>query len=788
MTGGQLSGGYALEKASASDNAVIDVPSDSTSDSPPPPARILHPHRVHGAGDVLHRVHGAGDGLPRVRGAGDVELAAGRQLRWRKSRQLIEDGIHDPAEDLQRAKLLEHPSSSLEVLPLDLTDAIEFVADNFDSLGEIRHIAMATLSTKVDVLDDTSLKHRFAGQAFQHMRLHIKIAAMEWLQDQVHIEDRKVPRLLLTGMPIVGEALESPFFVEDYHPAELSIHHLLAGSKPRRVALAKKALLFRPQDVECLRAALAKTLDEVDSGSMGPALTAEQVTDTHGPHWNAVRRFGLRQGLDASGAAKIRTIDDHSECDNNKAASRTQRIPMSSVATLMVMIKQLRLRLLHRGLDVPLAVGTEDMKSAYRQVPVSDSNLAFCVTMVVDPDHRTVQYHQLYGQPFGASHAVPNFYRVAEWLCRAARRYFHIALDHFFDDFFYVEPAATAESARKAITFLFDILGFKLDPVKAQPPSSSSTVLGVVFDLQHLQQDILFVRPKPERVRALSDEVESILRADWLPPSQVAKLIGKTDFINSTLFGRVGRAALAVLPHRQLQHARDWHLQPAVADALRWIQSLLQVAPSRQLTTKFRNIKPALLYTDGSAERLRDSSRVALNEVRSWGMTDNFMVGSVLWIPSRDIRLFTSATIPKSLVQEWVPKKQQIGQVELFGAVLGLLTFSHLLVDTEIIHFVDNDSATSALIRGYSGKLDSARLVGDYWLIAAKTRAHVFVDRVESKANPADGPSRGTFNWLLDRGFTFSAPPLHLLAANLTAHPASWFSDAVNLDLGVAGF
>ena len=93
--------------------------------------------------------------------------------------------------------------------------------------------------------------------------------------------------------------------------------------------------------------------------------------------------------------------------------------------------------------------------------------------------------------------------------------------------------------------------------------------MGVVFDLQHLQQDILLVRPKPERVRVLSEEVEHILRADWLPPSQVAKLIGKTDFINSMLFDRVGRAALAALRHHQLQHARGWHFQPAVADALR---------------------------------------------------------------------------------------------------------------------------------------------------------------------------------------------------------------------------
>ena len=495
------------------DHAIVDVSSDASSESPLS-AKSHKPRQSR---------------APLPRGSGDVELAAGKQLRWVKNKQLIEDGINDPAEHMLRAKLLEHPFLSLEVLPNDMLDAIDFVAENFDSLAEIRHVAMATLTAVTETLDDSALKRRLAGEAYRHMNLQVNVAAMEWLQEQVGIEDRQVPRLLLTGMPIVGTALESPFFIADYHPAVLSVHHLLAGSKARRDALAKKALLFKPQDVESLHAAFAKTQAEIDMGSMGPALTADQVAQLHGRHWNAVRRFGLRQGVDPSGAPRFRTIDDHSECDNNKAACRTQRIPMSNVATLMVMIRRLRVRLMQKGLDLPLAVGTEDMKSAYRQVPVSDSNLAFCITMVVDPDKRTTQFHQLYGQPFGASHAVPNFYRVAEWLCRAARRYFHIALDHFFDDFFFVEPVASAESARKAITFLFEFLGFKLDPLKEQPPSTSCTVLGVVFDLEHIQRDLLFVRPKPDRVQLLLEEVDHVLQCDWFPPSQVAKFIGNTE-------------------------------------------------------------------------------------------------------------------------------------------------------------------------------------------------------------------------------------------------------------------
>eukprot|EP00971_Amphidinium_carterae_P324331 6445021-Amphidinium_carterae.1 len=56
----------------------------------------------------------------------------------------------------------------------------------------------------------------------------------------------------------------------------------------------------------------------------------------------------------------------------------------------------------------------EALQSAYRQIPVSDTNLSCCVVMVADPDTNMVRYFVLYGQPFGAAHAVSNFYRVAE--------------------------------------------------------------------------------------------------------------------------------------------------------------------------------------------------------------------------------------------------------------------------------------------------------------------------------------------------------------------------------------
>ena len=48
-----------------------------------------------------------------------------------------------------------------------------------------------------------------------------------------------------------------------------------------------------------------------------------------------------------------------------------------------------------------------------------------------------------------------------------------------------------------------------------------------------------------------------------------------------------------------------------------------------------------------------------------------------------------------------------------------------------------------ALIKGYSAREDVCELVGVFWDLAVDLRAQIYIDRVPTDANPADGPSRG---------------------------------------------
>eukprot|EP00971_Amphidinium_carterae_P237521 4715112-Amphidinium_carterae.1 len=129
--------------------------------------------------------------------------------------------------------------------------------------------------------------------------------------------------------------------------------------------------------------------------------------------------------------------------------------------------------------------------------------------------------------------------------------------------------------------------------------------------------------------------------------------------------------------------------------------ALFLVAPSRILHLTADVSHPWLLYSDGSAEHSKTHHRYSLSDFRSSAHAMEFQVGAVLWHPHTGKKFYTMATVPDQVVASWIPKRQMIGQIELFGAVLGLLAFREELANADVIDFVDNDSATSALIKGY---------------------------------------------------------------------------------------
>jgi len=88
-------------------------------------------------------------------------------------------------------------------------------------------------------------------------------------------------------------------------------------------------------------------------------------------------------------------------------------------------------------------------------------------------------------------------------------------------------------------------------------------------------------------------------------------------------------------------------------------------------------------------------------------------------------------------------KKQIIGQVELYPAICARKLWRDKIRGRDVIHFVDNDSARFALIKGSSPCMGSAWLVQSFWTDEGETDCRSWIARVPSRSNIADGPSRG---------------------------------------------
>ena len=207
-----------------------------------------------------------------------------------------------------------------------------------------------------------------------------------------------------------------------------------------------------------------------------------------------------------------------------------------------------------------------------------------------------------------------------------------------------------------------------------------------------------------------------------------------------------------------------WPLDEQLRNSLKWTLELILVAPPRSIKT--HNEKPTcLLYTDGSSEAKRDQPHY---------------VGAVLFVPDRDLVLYTHCAVPDDIVSAWLPAKQYIHLVELFAGPVALDTWAHILEDRYVIHFCDNSTALGALVKGYSPSGDLLHMTGDYWLRCAKLKCCVFVDRVESKSNIADEPSRPDIpNTGLDKLGAVYTPPVvsYISSHSARVRPSRWLGE-----------
>ena len=98
--------------------------------------------------------------------------------------------------------------------------------------------------------------------------------------------------------------------------------------------------------------------------------------------------------------------------------------------------------------------------------------------------------------------------------------------------------------------------------------------------------------------------------------------------------------------------------------------------------------------------------------------------------------------------------------MEILAIAVGLSTFADALRGRKVRIFSDNAVAEGALRRGAARACDHNGLIHVAWTLALAERIHIWVDRVPSKLNISDLPSREEYRLLERLGASRAAPKI----------------------------
>ena len=158
--------------------------------------------------------------------------------------------------------------------------------------------------------------------------------------------------------------------------------------------------------------------------------------------------------------------------------------------------------------------------------------------------------------------------------------------------------------------------------------------------------------------------------------------------------------------------------------------------------------------------------------------TPRQVLEAIIYEPLEDSLHYSWAELPLCVMHQWDIRESYMGQLELLATLFGLNLLPHIVHSRQLIIFIDNDSAASNLVRGYSKISDSSAIVGEFWLTAAKINADIYCDRVSSKSRLADPPSRLESKLLETLGAVW-VEPVFDRQGSPSVSPCLWFGAAI---------
>ena len=668
---------------------------------------------------------------PKVTNPGDVQASpAPKQDRAQISHQTNEAGcetsdeahsveglgeVSTPEEFALKAAALAHPLRARAQIDADLQEVVRI--NKTTSRDDVR-------SHRKKVLDairviKTSLRKDRAGKENKSPDGPL----LRHLLTREGYDDADAASLLEKGAPLLG-VMGGPaaWAPQTQERPPLPRARIVAQNEAERSAFLATV---RPgkHDRTLWKASMA----DRELGRMrGPFDSPDQVrASLRKARFALSRRFGVQQ------TDKVRPCDDFSRAYVNDGVSVDRKLHLSTIDSFFALAYAMADEPGEAGRRPGLHFWRRDHEGAYRQVPIEEDDQPLTVVVFCHPDTGKHVYFYHTALPFGATASVYGYNRLSRAIVFLARRLLWIPVDSYFDDFWGIDKEAAAEASFKAFGDLNEILGFTIKEAKDVPPAENGTLLGVAVRLAAFP---FRAEITAERKLSLRSSLKEHLDSNRLAPGEAATLAGRMNFAVSAMFGRVGRAPLKAVYARQhsrrTNHEGESHEHPHILTrslraSLEALARLVEAPPPRILPIPGKIAPVVSIFSDGEGK---------------YGYIGGVLLVAAAFVPV----LVFEAQIPPHVYDLLVRRHNQIALIELLAALTALSAFSPFIKGKDLRFFIDNRVAECAVRNGYVRRdtRDACALVSELWFQLQRAQATVWVDRVPSKLNIADGPSR----------------------------------------------
>ena len=666
-------------------------------------------------------------------------------------RDKFDEGVELDREEFARRALRRTPplqSAADEAshrLPEDLRAAIDYVFARGDRITSDRNERMKVLENLAYRLEPLraaidAVKCEQACEISARFNVAWTAACIDALGTAW--PDKELPLKYVIGFEVVFEVADSGVYRPVDEQAEISAADFKAANS-RMVASVVDRIKRKAEEADGdpegrLEQCWKRTKEEIAEGLVRPPKSRAQMDRKYGRgRWRCLARSAIKQ------KDKWRCIDNGKLTKHNKATRMRERLTTGRADFPVTIAREFAARLstqshlARRGIKKrrPLRMqhGTKDLRAAYRHVPTSQPE--YTNAAVWNTDDRCVSFVEVPGHNFGLTSAVLNFNRFPELGVTVARRLLWIVTEHFYDDKDTCEPGWCGTSGQDMLDTLFgySFFGFPFDAGKDVPMRPANEYLGVVSDLSSVDSGKLRIDITAKRRAKLKALVAEVRETSSLTSGLAASIYGKSRFMLSPVYASMGKSALQPIIAREYQKGAS-SLTPEILEALEFISYTCDKLPPVELPALPITGERVVIFTDAEGKKRRGAR------------PPEGHLGFVVYHPVFGT-VHSHAAVPQELVRMMDDIKKRdtyIGQFELIAAITPFLSLpKEWFQGYPIELWIDNSGAIGALIKGYSGVPDAARIVNTFeFAVASLGAASLYIDYVPSKSNPADVPSR----------------------------------------------